>query len=325
MLDNLERAGPARHWPRSPGHVIVRDADRMRGPLRRELSSRSASTGCPGPPTAPARWSAPSGATGTASRRSSTSRCPACMVPAHLYRPGGPDAARAGRPVLSRPLVARQQGSPDFQAFCINMARLGFVVLSFDPFGQGERGVSSRDHRRTEALLVGVAQQGFAEYETRCALEYLLSRKEVDPRRVGITGASGGGFNTWITAALDDRIAAAVPVVGTSEFAEQIHVCRPLDWYHAAEHCHFVPGLIRYANNHELLAMAAPKPVLIVAAARGPELPARGRAAGRRLRPRALRRPTAPATRSAWSWTLPRGTATSGSSARRRMGGSSAG
>ena len=156
------------------------------------------------------------------------------------------------------------------------MARLGFVVLSFDPFGQGERGVSSRDHRRTEALLVGVAQQGFAEYETRCALEYLLSRPEVDPRRVGITGASGGGYNTWITAALDDRIAAAVPVVGTSEFAEQIRVCRPLDWYHAAEHCHFVPGLIRYANNHELLAMAAPKPVLIIAASQDQSFPVAG-------------------------------------------------
>ena len=156
------------------------------------------------------------------------------------------------------------------------MARLGFVVLSFDPFGQGERGVSSRDHRRTEALLVGVAQQGFAEYETRCALEYLLARPEVDPKRVGMTGASGGGYNTWITAALDDRIAAAVPVVGTSEFAEQIRVCRPLDWYHAAEHCHFVPGLIRYANNHELLAMAAPKPVLIIAASQDQSFPVAG-------------------------------------------------
>ncbi len=165
---------------------------------------------------------------------------------------------------------------PDFQAFCINMSRLGFVVMSFDPFGQGERGVSSRDHRRTEALLVGVAQQGIAEYETRCALEYLLSRNEVDPRRVGITGASGGGFNTWITVALDDRIAAAVAVVGTSEFAEQIHVCRPLDWYQAAEHCHFVPGLIQYANNHELLAMAAPKSILIIAAEHDQSFPVNG-------------------------------------------------
>ena len=81
------------------------------------------------------------------------------------------------------------------------MARLGFVVLSFDPFGQGERGVSARDHRRTEALLVGVAQQGIAVYETRCALEQFVSRPEVDPEVIGTTGASGGGYNTWITAA----------------------------------------------------------------------------------------------------------------------------
>jgi hypothetical protein len=64
--------------------------------------------------------------------------------------------------------------------------------------------------------------------------------------------------------------------VGTSEFAEQTHVCQPLDWYQAAEHCHFVPGLIRFANNHELLAMAAPKPLLIVAAERDQSFPVEG-------------------------------------------------
>ena len=49
-----------------------------------------------------------------------------------------------------------------------------------------------------------------------------------------------------------------------------------LDWYHAAEHCHFVPGLIRYANNHELLAMAAPRPILIIAASRDQSFPLAG-------------------------------------------------
>jgi dienelactone hydrolase len=159
---------------------------------------------------------------------------------------------------------AESKTLPDFQAFCITMARYGFIVFSFDPFGQGERGVSTRDHRRTSSLLAGIAQQGFAEYETRCALEYLLSRKEVDRNRVGMTGASGGGYNTWMTSALDDRIKVAVPVVGTSEFYGQIHYGRSLDWYHANEHCHFVPGLLRFANNHELLAMAAPRPILII-------------------------------------------------------------
>ena len=55
-------------------------------------------------------------------------------------------------------------------------------------------------------------------------------------------------------------------------FIEQIAVTRPLDWYRAAEHCHFVPRLIRYANNHELLAMGTPKPLMIIAGLKRPEL-----------------------------------------------------
>ena len=162
---------------------------------------------------------------------------------------------------------------PDFQAFCVNMARFGFVVLSFDPFGQGERGVSARDHRRISSLLVGVSQQGFAEYETQCALEYLLSRPEVDRNRIGMTGASGGGYNTWMTSALDDRIKVAVPVVGTSDFYLQIHFTLGNDWYHAGEHCHFVAGLLSFGDNHELLAMAAPRPILIINSTTDPGFP----------------------------------------------------
>ena len=276
MLDNLERRA-REALAAIPRSHTARDADRHAraaaagaGAVARHrtaaLASRAAAAGRRHPPAG----------RDIGSRKSSTKPCPGMRVPAHLYVPEGLD--RPAPAVLFYPghWWPDSKARPDFQAFCINMARLGFVVLSFDPFGQGERGVSSRDHRRTEALLVGVAQQGFAEYETRCALEYLLARPEVDPKRVGMTGASGGGYNTWMTAALDDRIAAAVPVVGTSEFAEQIRVCRPLDWYHAAEHCHFVPGLIRYANNHELLAMAAPKPVLIIAASQDQSFPSPG-------------------------------------------------
>ena len=98
----------------------------------------------------------------------------------------------------------------------------------------------------------------------------------MDKKRLGITGASGGGFNTWMTAALDDRIAVSVPVVGTSDFYEQMDVLRPLDWYHANEHCHFVPGLMRYANNQELLAMAAPRPLMIISASQDQSFPVTG-------------------------------------------------
>jgi dienelactone hydrolase len=201
---------------------------------------------------------------------------PGTPVPAHLYIPDNLHQPAPAILFYNGHWWPDAKTRPDFQAFCINMARLGFVVLTFDPFGQGERGISTRDHRRVETLLVGVAQQGIAEYETQCALEYLLSRKEVDPQRVGMTGASGGGYNTWITSALDDRIKVAVPVAGTSDFYEQIAVTRSLDWYHASEHCHFVPGLIQYANNHEFVAMVAPRPLMIIAASQDQSFPIEG-------------------------------------------------
>jgi dienelactone hydrolase len=275
VLDNLERRAHAA-LSAVPRSQTAGDADKRRGPLRRQLEQSLGIARLPWPPTLRPRIVGTLRYKNYRIEKVVYESLPGLLVPAHLYLPKSAD--RPGPAVLFYPghWWRDSKSRPDFQAFCVNMARLGFVVLSFDPFGQGERGVSSRDHRRTEALLVGVAQQGFAVYETRCALEYLFSRPEVDTHRVGITGASGGGYNTWITAALDDRIAAAVPVVGTSDFLEQIRVCRPLDWYHAAEHCHFVPGLIRFANNHELLATAAPKPLLIVAALKDESFPIGG-------------------------------------------------
>jgi len=198
------------------------------------------------------------------------------QVPAHVYVPVNLSGRAPAVLFYNGHWWVEGKAKRDFQAFCINMARLGFVVLSFDAFGQGERGVSDRDHRRTEALLEGISQQGFAEYETQCALTYLLSRPDVDAERIGMTGASGGGFNTWMTAALDDRIKVAVPVVGTSEFYEQLSSSRAHDWYKAKEHCHYVAGLLRYANNHELLAMAAPRPVMIIAAEKDQSFPIEG-------------------------------------------------
>jgi dienelactone hydrolase len=275
VLDNLERRA-REALAAIPRAATDRDADRMRGPLRQELEQSLGTRRLPAPAGRHPRLVGTLVRKGYRIEKIVYESLPGAQVPVHLYIPDRVDLPAPAVLFYPGHWWTDSKARPDFQAFCINMSRLGFVVLSFDPFGQGERGVSSRDHRRTEALLVGVAQQGFAEFETRCALAYLLTREEVDPRRIGITGASGGGFNTWITSALDDRIAAAVPVVGTSEFLEQIHVCRPLDWYHAAEHCHFVPGLIRFANNHELLAMAAPKPVLIIAAADDESFPLAG-------------------------------------------------
>jgi len=275
VLDNLERRAQEA-LAAIPHARTAAEANKARPGLRRQLENSLGFRRLPWPAELRARTVGVVGRAGYRLEKIVYQTLPRTEVPAHLYVPDGLKERAPAILFYTGHWWADSKARPDFQAFCINMARLGVVVLSFDAFGQGERGISNRDHRRTEALLVGIAQQGFAEYETQCALDYLLSRPEVDPKRIGMTGASGGGYNTWMTTALDDRIRVAVPVVGTSEFYEQLSVCRPLDWYRANEHCHFVPNLIRYANNHELAAMAAPRPLLIVAASQDQSFPITG-------------------------------------------------
>lgn len=201
---------------------------------------------------------------------------PGSLVPALLYVPNDLKEPAPSIILYIGHWWPDSKAGPDHQSLCINLARMGFVVLTWDPFGQGESGVSSRDHRRVEALLVGISEQGYAEYETQCALSYLTSRPEVDPQRIGMTGASGGGYNTWVTAVLDDRIKIAVPVVGTSEFYEQIWSTRFLAWGNCVDSCHHVAGLVRYANNHEFLACVAPRPLCMIAAHDDHDFPADG-------------------------------------------------
>lgn len=275
VLDNLEERA-RRALGAIPRADSAAEADRARAALRRQLERSLGFRQLQWPPELRPRSSGVLQREGYRIEKIIFQTFPGTQVPALLYVPANLEGPAPAVLFYTGHWWTDSKTRPDFQAFYINMARLGFVVLAFDAFGQGERGVSRRDHRRVEGLLAGISQQGFAEYETQCALEYLLSRSEVDPKRIGMTGASGGGYNTWITAALDDRIQVAVPVVGTSEFYEQTHVTRPLDWYQANEHCHFVPSLIRYANNHELLAMAAPRPVLIVAASKDQSFPVEG-------------------------------------------------
>jgi Acetyl xylan esterase (AXE1) len=196
------------------------EADRQREGLRRRLTESLGVERLPWPPDLQVRSAGVLRRPGYRIEKIIYQTLPGVLVAAHLYVP---DNLKGRAPAIlhyTGHWWEYGKAEPDFQAFCASMASQGFVVLIFEAFGQGERGVSARDHRRVEALLAGVSQHGLAEYETRCALEYLFSRKEVDPKRVGMTGASGGGYNTWINTSLDDRIAArrrirAFPSTGT--------------------------------------------------------------------------------------------------------------
>ena len=147
---------------------------------------------------------------------------PGFYVTGNVYRPGHP-----GRyPGVLIPIGHTQEGKPEGQVVAANLAKLGFVALAYDPIGQGEReqtylpqlgrplsGGAGNEHLELGArcLLSGQSVARYFINDARRALDYLSSRADVDPARLGVTGCSGGGCITTYIAALDPRIKAAAP------------------------------------------------------------------------------------------------------------------
>ena len=118
-----------------------------------------------------------------------------------------------------------------YQRCCQGLARLGYLVLAFDPMGQGERIYypapgSSRsrlgpDEEHTypgrQMLLKGISTARLQTWDAVRSLDYLASHPLVDPKRLASTGQSGGGTNTMLLAAVDDRLAAAAVSSGNTE------------------------------------------------------------------------------------------------------------
>jgi dienelactone hydrolase len=144
------------------------------------------------------------------------------FVTADLYRPK--DTGK--HPGVLIPMGHWEQGKLAAQPIAANLAMKGFVALAYDPIGQGER--EQAYDRRTKASLIGgatdqhfqagaqsiLAGENFARYriwDAKRALDYLLSRPEVEGGKIGCTGCSGGGTLTTYISALDPRIKVAAP------------------------------------------------------------------------------------------------------------------
>ncbi len=154
---------------------------------------------------------------------------PQFYVTANVYRPNQP-----GRyPGVLLPLGHWDQGKPAVQRIAANLALKGFVVLVYDPIGQGERaqaydirtGASLAGGSVEQHLMAGgqsiLAGEGFARYriwDAKRALDYLVSRPDVDAAKIGCTGCSGGGTLTTYISALDDRIKVAAPACYINTF-----------------------------------------------------------------------------------------------------------
>jgi dienelactone hydrolase len=188
---------------------------------------------------------------------------PDVWVTATAYVPAVRDKVPAVLVVHGHWAGARRD--PVVQARCLGLVKLGFFVLAADAFGSGERFTKPARGTYHGALYgstlwpTGHTLLGMQVYDNRRAVNYLLSRKEVNGK-VGITGASGGGNQSMYAGALDDRFAAVVPVcsVGTYQSYLQTACCV----------CEVLPGALTYTEEGDVLGLVAPRALLVMNASR---------------------------------------------------------
>ncbi|MFO0917997.1 MAG: prolyl oligopeptidase family serine peptidase [Planctomycetaceae bacterium] len=198
---------------------------------------------------------------------------PQFYVTANLYVPRGRNFPRPGV-VGSCGHSSNGKAAPTYQSFAQGLARQGFVVLIFDPIGQGERLQYPDDHQQSrvgagvgehllggnQQFLVGEFFGSWRAWDGIRALDYLLTRPEVDPRHVGITGNSGGGTMTTWLAGVEPRWTMAAPSCFVTTFRRNLENELPAD----TEQC--PPKVLSLGLDHaDFLAALAPKPVIILA------------------------------------------------------------
>lgn len=146
------------------------------------------------------------------------------------------------------------------QKRCINFAKRGIVALDLGFVGFGEPTTPENAHDFASQLdLVGSNALGFFYLSMRRGLDYLNSLDEVDTARIGVTGLSGGGWQTVILGATDPRVAVEVEVAGIG--SRESNLTHPVDTDEIEEDA---PDLMRAQDYPELLALRAPRPTLVI-------------------------------------------------------------
>ena len=167
-----------------------------------------------------------------------------------------------------------------YQLCCQGLARLGYLVLGFDPMGQGERTyypgrVPSRsrlgaDEEHTfpgrQMLLKGDTSTRLQTWDAVRSLDYLASHPLVDPKRLASTGQSGGGTITMLLSAVDDRLAAVAVASGITENFACANFNPPGSTDDAEQD--LIASAPAAFDRWDLLYPLAPKPLLIMVSQR---------------------------------------------------------
>ena len=173
---------------------------------------------------------------------------PGFFVAGNLYRPAK-SSGEAKHPVVLLPHghFSADRFEASVQQLGATFARMGAIAFSYDMAGRGEsRQVT---HKDPNALTMQL-------WDSMRALDFLLALPDADASRVGMTGASGGGTQTFLCTAVDDRVTVSAPVVMVSS------------WCYGGCQCEIGLPIHRGAgyatNNAEIAALAAPRPLLVV-------------------------------------------------------------
>jgi cephalosporin-C deacetylase-like acetyl esterase len=190
-------------------------------------------------------------------------------------RPGIWVTANAYVPAIEgrRPAVLSVHGhwpwarvDPIPHARAVGLVKLGYFVLAVDAFGAGERAIKPARGTYHGALLgastwpVGTPLIGLQVYDNTRAVDYMVSRPEVDADKLAITGASGGGNQSMYAGAWDERLKAVVPVCSVGTYDSYIGA--------ACCVCEALPGGLKIAEEGEILALVAPRSLMVINATR---------------------------------------------------------
>ena len=173
---------------------------------------------------------------------------PGFTLSGNLYRP----ANQCGRvPAILCPHGHWEDGrmNPEVQQRCIRWAKLGCIVFMYDMVGYNDSKPFPHVFLNDRLRRWGLSLPTLQTWNSIRALDWLSSLPDVDPARIGCTGESGGGTQTFLLTALDDRVKVSAPVVMVS------------DTFQGGCVCENAAGLRYGTDNVEFAALCAPRPL----------------------------------------------------------------